>query len=155
MQGVHCLLLEPEQFLPAARQGILAYQCHEGNNRIRQLAARLDHFPTYLEYLAETALLTELGGDCNSAFAALARLGDGTLSLSAEIYTPTGSERSVAQSSVVIEKGKEIEACQQARTLGRTVAGLIHADIAERFAQRGEQMFKITLPQDKQKAAQA
>jgi hydroxymethylbilane synthase len=81
-----------DDMLPAPSQGAVGVEILAGRDNLGVLLAAIDHYETHLCVRAERALLAELGGDCHSAVAALARSeGDGRR-LRAEILSADGRE---------------------------------------------------------------
>jgi len=70
----------PERLLPAPGQGAIALQC-AAERPVREVAAALNHEPTWLAVTAERAFLAGLEGGCSAPVAAYARLEAGTLVL--------------------------------------------------------------------------
>jgi hydroxymethylbilane synthase len=68
--------LPPEDFIPAVGQGILAVESREGDRKIADLLAGLDHVPTRLMASAERAFLLRIGGGCRTPLAAHAVISD-------------------------------------------------------------------------------
>jgi hydroxymethylbilane synthase len=68
----HMQTLDPESFVPAVGQGVLAVEARADDQRVRTLLAALDHAPTRAAALAERACLARLGASCNSPLAAYA-----------------------------------------------------------------------------------
>jgi hydroxymethylbilane synthase len=87
--------LDPETWVPAAGQGVLAVQCRAGTQAERLLAA-LDHAATRAAITAERAVLRRLGSGCRTPVGAFARVQDGTLTLHAVLVEPDGSALSAA-----------------------------------------------------------
>jgi hydroxymethylbilane synthase len=85
-------VLEPEEMLPAAGQGIIAIERRIADRRCETLLAPLDHGPTAAALLAERAVLAALDGSCRTPIAAFAqRQGADRLHLRALIALPDGS----------------------------------------------------------------
>lgn len=74
-------LLSPEEFVPAAGQGILAVQARMGDRPLLELLSGLDHTETRWQAQAERAFLQHLGAGCHTPVAAHARLQGGELNL--------------------------------------------------------------------------
>jgi len=71
---VHAQLLDPETFVPAIGQGVLAVETRADDRHVRVLLEALDHTATRAAALAERACLERLGASCNSSLAAHATL---------------------------------------------------------------------------------
>ncbi len=102
-----------ETLLPAASQGAIGIECRTDDARIQSLLAAVDHAPTRAAVLAERAFLAALGGDCRSPVAAHARLRDGRLWLSAEIFSEDGHD-CVADGAIILT---EIDAARLAERM--------------------------------------
>ncbi len=83
---------EPEVMLPAVGQGVLAIEARSQDRRIAHLAARLNHPPTQMCFMAERAFLQRLGGGCQVPIAGLAQLASGRINLRALVAAPDGRE---------------------------------------------------------------
>lgn len=88
-QDLYFEYLEPETFLPAAGQGILAVEAKEG--RFPEVLKAIHSSEAALALRAERSFLQVLGGSCNAPAAALCvRSGEQELSMSVR-YAPEGS----------------------------------------------------------------
>ncbi len=74
-------LLEPDESLPAIGQGAIGIECRDGDSRVLELIAALDHAPTHICVRAERALNTRLHGGCQVPIAGFAELGHGVIVL--------------------------------------------------------------------------
>ncbi len=72
-QGRICDQFDPEVFVPAIGQGILAIECRVHDARVKSLVSGLNHSPTAVELRAERAFLKKLGGGCQVPIAGLAK----------------------------------------------------------------------------------
>jgi hydroxymethylbilane synthase len=86
----HCAALDPETFVPAVGQGILAVQARIDDHRTRACLARLDDPATRVCALAERAYLARLGASCNTPMAAHARLDGDTVRVAAVVASDDG-----------------------------------------------------------------
>lgn len=82
-----------ERMLPAAQQGAIGVETLAENARVRSLLDDIDDPATRQCIEAERALLATLGADCHSPVAALARIDDGVMTVTAELLLHDGSER--------------------------------------------------------------
>lgn len=82
----------PDEMLPAAAQGVLGIECLEANAELRAILGRLSDPVTVQTTLAERAITRELNASCQSPVAAFATVDDGTLSLTALVAHPDGSQ---------------------------------------------------------------
>ncbi len=82
----------PDEMLPAAAQGVIGIECLETNAELRALLGRLSDPVTVQTTIAERAITRELNASCQSPVAAFATVDDGTLSLTALVAHPDGSQ---------------------------------------------------------------
>jgi len=95
----HLQPLDPEAFVPAVGQGVLAVEARADDRRMLSLLERLDHAPTRACALAERACLGRLGASCNSPVAAHAVLDGSSLRMTALVASEDG--RKVLRASAV------------------------------------------------------
>ena len=108
-------ILQPEEMLPAAGQGIIAIEGRLDDARTERLLAPLDHAPTAAALRAERAVLAARDGSGRTPIAAFAEPdGAGTLRLRALIALPDGS-RSLQDA----ETGRAADAAGLGAELGR------------------------------------
>ena len=70
---------DPADMLPAVAQGAVAITCRDGDDRVLELLAAIDHAPTLARVTAERAMLEALDGSCRTPIGGLAELSsDGT-----------------------------------------------------------------------------
>ncbi|MBI3875366.1 MAG: hydroxymethylbilane synthase [Verrucomicrobia bacterium] len=72
--GLLAIRLEPEEMLPAVGQGAVGIEVRDGDGRIAEICARLNHFNTHQCVLAERAFLLAMGGGCASPVGAYAQI---------------------------------------------------------------------------------
>ncbi|MDW8478731.1 MAG: hydroxymethylbilane synthase [Xanthomonadales bacterium] len=82
--------LDPERFVPAVGQGVIAIECREEDGELRGLLAALDHAPTRIAARAERAFAAALGGHCQLPVAAYARWQGEDLVLRAMVVAADG-----------------------------------------------------------------
>ena len=104
---------DSEVMVPAIGQGILAIETREGNSRVRELVADLNHLPTALELKAERAFLKKLGGGCQIPIAGLARVMEDQIRMVGLIASSNGNR---------IVRGEKKGTVREAETLGRQLA---------------------------------
>lgn len=105
--------LDPEQFCPAACQGILAIETRRDDSEIIELLAVLEDRETATVAAAERAFLQQLEGGCQVPMACHATLGGETLGVRGLVIDPSGEPLFEAR-----ERGR----AEQAVELGRAVA---------------------------------
>lgn len=74
--GVVTEILDPIQMLPAPAQGALAIECRAGDERVREVLARIDDADTRVAVTAERALLAALEAGCSAPVGALAEVAE-------------------------------------------------------------------------------
>jgi hydroxymethylbilane synthase len=80
------------QMLPAVGQGAIALECRKGDARVQAYLAPLNHADTERRITAERALLSGLGGSCQTPIGGHATIQeDGRLRLEALIASPSGT----------------------------------------------------------------
>lgn len=82
--------LDPDQFIPAVGQGILAVEARANDRRLLELLRPLDHPETRRQAEAERAFLRHLGASCHTPVAGHARLVNGELILTGLVASPDG-----------------------------------------------------------------
>jgi len=95
----HVQPLDPEVFVPAVGQGVLAVEARTDDAPVRTLLEKLDHASTRACALAERACLARLGASCNSPMAAHAILDGTSLRMTALVASEDG--RKVLRASAV------------------------------------------------------
>jgi hydroxymethylbilane synthase len=109
----HAQPLDPEVFVPAVGQGVLAVEARGDDRRVRALLEPLDHASTRACALAERACLRRLGASCNSPMAAHAVLGAGELRMNALVASEDGRK---------VLRGSAAASPQEPEALGRRLA---------------------------------
>ena len=125
----HAAAMAPEEFLPAAGQGILGLEVREDDGSTRDLMKRVDDDQTRAEAEAERAFVGRLGAGCHAAVAGYARLVGGTLAVTGLVASPDG--RAVLRASF---EGP----ASAASTLGEKLAGDLLARGARDLLEAGE-----------------
>ncbi len=80
-----------DTLLPAPSQGAVGIEVRAEDDAARAFVAAIDHLPTHQAVRAERGFLAALGADCHSPVAALARIEDDVLTLTAELLAQDGS----------------------------------------------------------------
>lgn len=125
----HAHPLDPEVFVPAVGQGILAVEACAADRRIGALLEAVDHAATRACALAERAYLARLGASCNSPMAAHATLAGGRLRLVALVASEDGTQ---------VLRGEDAGAPGAAEAIGRRLAeSLLERGAAAVTALRG------------------
>jgi hydroxymethylbilane synthase len=91
LESVASAVLDPNEFVPAVGQGVIAIETRADDARVRELVAKIDDPEAATALIAERAFLTELDGSCKTPIAGHARLVDGELRFHGLIVKPDGS----------------------------------------------------------------
>ncbi len=82
----------PDQMLPAAAQGVLGIECREDRDELRDVLAGLDDPDSVITTSAERAIARALQASCQSPVAAYATTDGATVTLTALVAHPDGTE---------------------------------------------------------------
>ncbi len=105
-EGIHYQYLDPDVFLPAAGQGILAVESRVDDADMTEILAAIHSEKAECLLMAERAFLKTIGGSCNAPAAALCREENGELSMRA-MYVKDGiHSRKTYMTENVEEKNK-------------------------------------------------
>jgi hydroxymethylbilane synthase len=124
---LHGVALDPEEFIPAIGQGILAIEARADDRETLAALAALDEPQTRDCAEAERAFLARLGASCNSPLAAHATVlgaAPGTLRLSALIASEDGRDIIRAHADGVRERARALGVALAEDMLARGAAGL-------------------------------
>jgi hydroxymethylbilane synthase len=123
----HGVALDPEEFIPAIGQGIIAIEARADDRETLAALAALDEPQTRDCAEAERAFLARLGASCNSPLAAHATVLDGapsTLRLSALIASEDGRDIIRGHADGVRERARALGVALAEDMLARGAAGL-------------------------------
>lgn len=81
-----------DEMLPAAAQGVIGIECMESNKELRAVLDKLNHEPTARTTAAERAIAKTLQANCQSPVAAHAVIDNGSLTVTALVAKPDGSQ---------------------------------------------------------------
>jgi hydroxymethylbilane synthase len=84
-------VLDPERFVPAPGQGVLALEARAHDRRVRERVAEVNDGATFACLTAERTLAAQLGASCNSALGAYATADGGRLRLRGWVGLADGS----------------------------------------------------------------
>jgi hydroxymethylbilane synthase len=84
-------MMDVDQWLPAAGQGVIAVTAREEDGEMRGQLALANHHETFLALAAERAFLDVLDGSCRTPIGAYAELDHGRLRFRGIIVKPDGS----------------------------------------------------------------
>ena len=120
----HGTPLDPDEFVPAVGQGILAVEARQADRELLELLRGVDDTRTRLAAVAERAFLSRLGAGCHTPVAAHARLDAEALTLTGVVASPDGATVLRASTAGPAEAG---------RALGMTLADELLAKGAKRL----------------------
>ncbi|MEX2221826.1 MAG: hydroxymethylbilane synthase [Candidatus Rokuibacteriota bacterium] len=92
--GLHppyCTPLDPDEFVPAVGQGVLAVEARQADRELLELLRRVDDTRSRLAAVAERAFLARLGAGCHTPVAAHARLDGAALTLTGVVASLDGT----------------------------------------------------------------
>ncbi|HTI70715.1 MAG TPA: hydroxymethylbilane synthase [Candidatus Limnocylindria bacterium] len=114
--GLLASLLEPQEMLPAVGQGAVALEVRQGDERVAEICAALNHYNTFQAVTAERSFLRAMGGGCQSPVAGYARVVGHRVHLSAAAFENGKARR--AEWALPV---------REAEQLGREVAARLKA----------------------------
>lgn len=100
--------LPVEACVPAPGQGIIAIEIRSGDDRARQMLARIDDPAAAVALRAERAVVTRLGGGCQMPIGAYADVSNGSVSVRGVVVSPDGARAAHAAASGGIENAAAI-----------------------------------------------
>ena len=122
MEGICFDYMDPERFLPAAGQGILAVECRMEDEDMRQVLSRINCQEAMCLLEAERSFLKTIGGSCNAPAAGYCKEEDGFLTMYG-MYAGDGAHMKRAIRRVEIPDGiTEEKKRELAASLGKGVA---------------------------------
>ena len=107
-EGIYYQYLDPDVFLPAAGQGILAVESRTEDAEMAEILAAIHSEKAECLLMAERAFLKTIGGSCNAPAAALCREENGELSMRA-MYVKDGVHSRKTYMTVNIEGKSKVE----------------------------------------------
>lgn len=120
-------VLSPGLVLPAIGQGALAIYARRDDRATLAVLEALDDAASHREAEAERSLLSTLEAGCKAPVAGLARVNNGSLTLSAGVFSPDGSSALREESEGPVSEAVSIGIDAGRRLLGRGAAALIEA----------------------------
>ena len=81
-----------KDFIPTAGQGIIAVQCREDDENIKNILRKVNHSETETCAIAERNFLKTLGGDCDTAVGCSAILKKNKIELNAQLFSDDGKK---------------------------------------------------------------
>ena len=82
-----------EELIPCAGQGIIAAQCKDSDDEIKNLLEKINNEESRLLADAERNVLKILEGDCNTAVGVYAKIDGENVKLTTELFSVDGKER--------------------------------------------------------------
>ncbi len=128
--------LPPDEFLPAAGQGILGVEAREGDGALLELLATLDHTETRIQAEAERAFLLRLGAGCHTPVAGFARQDGAALSVSGLVASEDGGTVLTAMVSGAPSSARALGEKLADELLARGAGALLAADASRRREER-------------------
>lgn len=120
-------VLPASVILPAIGQGALAIYARRDDRVTLSILEALDDPDSHREADAERSLLATLEAGCKAPVAGLARVGNGSLTLSAGVFSPDGSSALREESSGPAAEAVSIGLAAGKRLLDRGAAAMIEA----------------------------
>lgn len=120
-------VLAPDLVLPAIGQGALAIYARRDDNATLGLLESLDDPASHRAAEAERSLLATLEAGCKAPVAGLARVNNGSVTLSAGVFSPDGSKALREESAGPASEAASIGRETGRKLLGRGAAALIEA----------------------------
>jgi hydroxymethylbilane synthase len=120
-------VLSPGLVLPAIGQGALAIYARRGDRATIAILEALDDAASHREAEAERSLLSTLEAGCKAPVAGLARVNNGSLALSAGVFSPDGSSALREESAGPVSEAVSIGRDAGQKLLVRGAAALIEA----------------------------
>lgn len=121
----HYEYLEPETFLPAAGQGILAVESRTGDAETAEMLAAIHDAEAACLLAAERSFLKTIGGSCNAPAAAYCRKEGGRFLMDA-MFVKDGAHLRRAHMDIAADASDMLEAATQ---LGKDIAGEVNKGI--------------------------
>lgn len=83
-------ILNPETFVPAVSQGVIAVETRKNDQYINEICEKLNHQQTWLACIMERAFLKTLEGGCQVPAGCFTRLEDSSVSITGFVASPDG-----------------------------------------------------------------
>lgn len=128
-EGLHYQYLDPDVFLPAAGQGILAVESRVEDAEMAEILAAIHSEKAECLLMAERAFLKTIGGSCNAPAAALCREENGEFSMRA-MYVKDGIHSRKTYMTVNIEDAIAEKDADSKPIAGTAVAAAVSVEEA-------------------------
>lgn len=138
-EGIHYQYLDPDAFLPAAGQGILAVESRTEDAEMAEILAAIHSEKAECLLMAERAFLKTIGGSCNAPAAALCREENGEFSMRA-MYVKDGIHSRKTYMTVNIEDAITEKEADSKSIAGAAVAAAVSVEeaVLEDIARRSK-----------------
>lgn len=111
-KGIYCEYLDPDTFIPAAGQGLLAVESRMGDEAMREVLAAIHSDTAERLLIAERSYLLAIGGSCNAPAAAHCRQEEEKLIMRA-MYVKDGIHKRKTVQSVAVNPADPLESARQ------------------------------------------
>ncbi len=95
-----------EDIIPCAGQGIIAIQCRKDDTDIRELLEKINDLNSRIVANAEREVLKILDGDCDTAVGVYAKIENGKVDLTTELFSVDGKQRYFIKERLEIDRIK-------------------------------------------------
>ncbi len=97
-----------DEIIPSAGQGVIALQCKNDDDFIKNILKKINDEKTFKSAQAERNVLKVLEGDCETAVGAISVINNKNITLEGELFSLDGKERFYCKSSKDIKHAAEL-----------------------------------------------
>ena len=97
-----------DEIIPSAGQGVIALQCKNDDEYIKNILKKINHEKTFKSVQAERNVLKVLEGDCETAVGAISIINNENITLEGELFSLDGKERFHCKSTTDIKYASEL-----------------------------------------------
>jgi len=97
-----------DEIIPSAGQGVIALQCKNDDDFIKNVLKKINDEKTFKSAEAERNVLKVLEGDCETAVGAISVINNKNITLEGELFSLDGKERFYCKSSKDIKHAAEL-----------------------------------------------
>jgi len=97
-----------DEIIPSAGQGVIALQCKNDDEFIKNVLKKINDEKTFKSAQAERNVLKVLEGDCETAVGAISVINNENITLEGELFSLDGKERFYCKSSKDIKHASEL-----------------------------------------------
>ena len=101
-------IFSTDKVIPSAGQGIIALQCKNDDEYIKNILKKINDEKTFKSAQAERNVLKVLEGDCETAVGSISLINNENMTLEAELFSLDGKERFYCKSSKDIKHAAEL-----------------------------------------------